>query len=228
MRRYAAHIGLAVVIREQHFRLDHPRRVDELSDRHGVRLVTGQKSDVNVLDFSHFWNVLGVSGNVDSQPVEGEDEAVIPSLGVELLVSFRGVVSGNSLDGEVVGYLKAVAVGHHRASAKHLGAALVGNDLCFVARKQFDSRCVKMVEMFVGDKDVIRFGHCGVVDGFLPQFRHGVNLNLLAVVFDTHGGMDKRVDFDRLAILGGEVVDFVRNVLATSGSHSHKGNYAGD
>ena len=72
------------MVGEQHFRLDHPCGVDELLGSHGVRLIAREEGDVNVFDFSHFRDVLGVGGDVDSQAIEGEDEAVVPSFGVEL------------------------------------------------------------------------------------------------------------------------------------------------
>lgn len=223
LRRNATHVRLSVMVREQHFRLDYPCGIYKLLYRHGVRLVARQKSDVNVLDVSHFRYVLGVTGDIDSQSVKGENEAVVSPLGVELQVSFRGVVGGDCLKGDVVCQLKDVVVGHHRAIAKHFSAALVCNKLRMVARQQFDGRCVKMVEMFVGDEDVICFRHGGVIDGLLPQFRHGVDINLLAVVFDAHGGMYQGMDMNRLAAFGGEAVDFIRFVLPAGRGQSQNG-----
>ena len=81
---------------------------------------------------------------------------------------FGGVVGGDGFNSDVVGNLERVAVGHHGAIAKHLGAALVSNQLSVVSRQLVDGRGVKMVVVFVGDEDVIRFGHGGVVDGLLP------------------------------------------------------------
>ena len=113
-------------------------------------------------------HLMNGGGDVDSQPVEGEDEAVVPSLGVELQMSLSGVVGGDGLNGKVVSDLECVAVGHHGAVAKHLGAALVRNQLGVFACQLVDGRGVKMVVMFVGDEDVVRFGHGSVVDGLLP------------------------------------------------------------
>lgn len=208
-RRDAAHIRLAIMIREQHLRLDHPCRVDELLDRHGIRLVAGQEGDGDVFDLNHLRDVLGVAGDVYPQAVEGEDEAVVPPLGMELLMAFGGVVGGNGLKGDVVGQLEPVAVGHHRAIAQHLGAALVGNQLGVVACQHFNSCRVEVVEMLMGDEEVVCLGHGGVVDGFLPQFRHGIDHDFLAVVFDADAGVHQGVKLDRLAALGGEAVDFV-------------------
>ena len=126
-RRNIAHIRLAIVIREQHLRFDHPRRIDELLDGHRVGLVTGEEGNIDVLDVGHFGDVLGVASDIDFQAIQGEDEAVVPTFGVELLVAFRGVVGGYGLHGEVVGQLERVAVSYHLTVTERFGAALVGD-----------------------------------------------------------------------------------------------------
>ena len=95
---YAVYISLPIMVGEQHFRLDDPRRIDQLLNRHGVGLVAGQESNIDILDVSHLGNVFSVAGNVDSQSVECENIAVVPSLGVELQMAFGGVVGWNSFN----------------------------------------------------------------------------------------------------------------------------------
>ena len=152
------------MVREQHFRPDHPRCVNKLFDRHGVGLIARHEGDINVFDFGHLRNVFGVACDVDSQSVEGKDEAIIPSLGMELLMSFGSVVGGNGLKGDVGGQLQLIAIGHHRAIAEHFDAALVGDQLGVVARQHFDGGRVEMVVVLMGDEEVVRLGHRSVVD----------------------------------------------------------------
>ena len=111
--RDAAHIRLPVMVGEQHFRLDYLCRIDQLLHRHSVRLVAGEEGNVNVLDVGHFWDVLGVASDIDSQPVEGKDEAVVASLGVELQVTFGGVVGRQCLNNEIISQFEGVAVNHY-------------------------------------------------------------------------------------------------------------------
>ena len=128
-RRNAADIRFAIVIREQHFWLDSPSSVDKLFDCHGVGLVARQEGNIDVLDVCHFGDILSVACDVDPQTVKSEDEAVIPSLGMEVLVAFRGVVGRNGFDGDVVGELENVTVGHYGAITEHIGTVLVGDEL---------------------------------------------------------------------------------------------------
>ena len=85
-------------------------------------------------------------------------------------MTFGGVVSGHRLNYKIVGQLQVVAIRHQSTTTKVVGAALVGDDMGVLAFQQFDGRRVKMVEMFVGDEDIIRFGHGGIVDGFIAKF----------------------------------------------------------
>ena len=66
-----------------------------------------------------------------------------------------------------------------------------------------------MVEMLVGDEEIIRFGHGGVVDGLIAQLRHGVDDDFLAIIFDSDAGVSQGVEFDCFAALCGEAVGFV-------------------
>lgn len=63
-----------------------------------------------------------------------------------------------------------------------------------------------MVEVLMGDEDVVRLGHGGIGYGLIAQLCHGVDLNFLAAVFDADGGVHKCVDLYGLAALGGETV----------------------
>ena len=77
--RQLAEIRLAVMVGEQHLWTDAPRRQHNLFRSHGVGLVAWQEGNICVFDAVHFRNVLGVTGNVDAQPSDGEDIAVVVS-----------------------------------------------------------------------------------------------------------------------------------------------------
>ena len=129
-------------------------------------------------------------------------------------MAFGDVVGRNRLYGDVVSELKDIAIGHCGTIAEHFGAALVGNELGVFVGKQFDGFFVKVIMMFMGDEDIIRFGHGGIVDGLLSQLCHGVDLDVFALVFNAHGGMDQSMDLDGLPVFGGEAIDFVSLLAA--------------
>ena len=158
LRWDACNLCLTKVIWEQHFWLDDSSDVEKLLNCHGVRLVAGQESDINIIDVSHFWDIFGVAGDVNFQSIEGEYETVVTALWVEVLMTFGGVVGRNGLNGNVIGKLKDVAVSHHGTIAKHISATLVGDELGVVASKLVDCCCVEVVEMLVGYQDVVGFG----------------------------------------------------------------------
>jgi predicted DNA-binding protein (MmcQ/YjbR family) len=51
------------MIGEQHLRLYHFCSFDQLLRRHRIRLVARQEGNVDVLDVSHFWNVLRITSD---------------------------------------------------------------------------------------------------------------------------------------------------------------------
>ena len=205
-------VGLAVVVGEDDAGADDARGADELLGRHGVGLVAGQEGDVDadVVELFHLGDVLGVAGDVDVEAVDGEDEAVVAPLGMELGASLGVVVGGHGLDVEVVGQLQVVAVGHHFALAELVGAALVGNEARLLIGEQPDGLGVEVVAMLVGDEDVVGLGQGGKVDGTLAQLAHGVDLDFLAVVFDADAAVHEGVETDGLAALGLEDVNLGR------------------
>ena len=101
--------------------------------------------------------------------------------------------------------------------AKHLGAALVGDELGAVAGELMDGGGVQVVEVFMRHEDVVRLGHGGIVDGLFAQFRHRVDHDHLVVIVNSEGRVDQGVELDGLAALGGEGVGFVGALLAAGG-----------
>ena len=89
------------MVGEEYLRLDGLCCLDQLVGGHGVGLVAGEESDVDVLDGCHLGNVLGITGDVDAQSVDGKDVSVVSSLGVELGAPLADVIGGNGLDGVI-------------------------------------------------------------------------------------------------------------------------------
>ena len=100
--------------------------LDELLGLHGVGLVAWQEGNVDVFEFCHFGDVLGVAGDVDAQSVDGEQVAVVATFGVELEVAFGGVIGRYGLHFQVAELL-FVAIVHDGACREHVGTALVGD-----------------------------------------------------------------------------------------------------
>ena len=71
LSRYRTQISLSVVIREQHFWLDHLSCTHQLLRRHRIRLVARQESNVDILDLRHLGNILGIASNIDTQAIDG-------------------------------------------------------------------------------------------------------------------------------------------------------------
>ena len=59
-------ICLPVVIGEEYLGLDCPGSLDELFCCHGVWLVAGHESNVDVFNALHLWDVLRIAGDVDA------------------------------------------------------------------------------------------------------------------------------------------------------------------
>ena len=101
------------MVGEENLRLNDPCSVDTLMDSHCVGLVTRQEGNVDILQVGHLGDILRIASDVDAQPVEGEDIAVVASLGVELLMVGCRVVGRHGLDGDIGGILNLITVAHH-------------------------------------------------------------------------------------------------------------------
>ena len=101
------------MVGEEDLRLNDPCSVDTLIDGHRVGLVTGQEGNVDILQVGHLGDILRIASDVDAQTVEGEDIAVVASLGVELLMVGRGIIGRHGLDGDIGGILNLITVAHH-------------------------------------------------------------------------------------------------------------------
>ena len=149
---------VVVVIGEEHLGFDDLRGVGCLFDGHRIGLVAGQEGDGDVLDIGHLGDVLRVACDVDAHAVEGEDIAVVTTLGVELFASWGGVVGWYGLDGDVVGDLHLVAVLQCLSAAEHLMDGGVEVDLRGGLRQLRDGVAVEVVVMLVGDEDDVGLG----------------------------------------------------------------------
>ena len=89
---YSTYIRFTIVIWEQHLGLDGPRCLNQLLRWHRVGLVARQESDVDILDILHLRNVLRITGDIDSQPVNGQYVAIVATFRMELCTTLRGVI----------------------------------------------------------------------------------------------------------------------------------------
>ena len=208
LSRNGGHVGLSVMIGEEHFRLDHSSCVDKLARSHGVWLVAWHEGDVDVADARHLRNVLGVSRDIDSNTVDSEDEAVVTSFWVELGVSLSGVICRHSFNGNVVD-VGFVTVLHDQSVTNLVSTTLVGDEFCFLLSKSLDGRLVEMVSMLVCDEYVVGLRHGGIVHIAVSEFVDRVDLNLLAIEFDAYASMHNRMELERLSALGFEYVDLI-------------------
>ena len=94
------------MIGEQHFRLDSLGSLYQLFCGHRIGLVTGQEGDVDILDSRHLGNVLRVACNIDSQPVDSQDIAIVAPLGMELRATLRRIICRNGLHRKALGNLQ--------------------------------------------------------------------------------------------------------------------------
>ena len=243
--RQLAEVRLAVMVGEQHLGTDAPRHPHTLLRSHGVGLVAWQEGHINVFDAVHFRNVLGVTGNVDAQPADGEDIAVVAPFGMELQMPLCGVVGRHRLNRQPAADLSAPAVCHNRPVAELGGTVFVDEKLRPIFGQGCDGGRVKVVEMLVRDQNHIRFGKLGVVDGAASGIAHRVDLDFLPVVFDAYAGMGQRMDFHGFAVrrdktvgLEAEIVRFRfkiirfrtvgRCVPMSAGGHEAEKNWYGD
>ena len=152
------------MVRKQHLRLDHLRSLHQLFGSHRVWLVTGQECNVDILDVSHLRNILSVTGNIDSQAIDGQNISVVTTLGMEHRASLGRVIGGHCLHLEVIGNLLLVSIRHHLTSSVHLHTTLVHNELRALIRQNLDSLLIEVVAMLMGDEQIVGLGHCGIVD----------------------------------------------------------------
>ena len=75
--RSGAEVCLTVMIGEEYVRLDDTGSTLQLVCSHRIGLVAGQEGNVNVLYRCHFGNILRITGNVDTQSVNGQYVSVV-------------------------------------------------------------------------------------------------------------------------------------------------------
>ena len=99
------YVRLPIVIGEQHFGHDGFCCLHQLFCRHRIGLVARHKGDVDVLNVLHLRDVFCVASDVDAQPVDGEDIAIVATFRVEMCTPLGNVIGWYGFYGEVFGYL---------------------------------------------------------------------------------------------------------------------------
>lgn len=122
---------------------------DALRGGHCIRLIDREEGEVDVLEVSHLWDVFSVSGDVDTQAVEGEDVAVAIAFRVEFLTAEGSVVSGNGVEGDAVNG-KRFAIGDYLAATDALAGSAIEDEPGRFLRKGCESLGVEVIRVFVG------------------------------------------------------------------------------
>lgn len=208
------------MVGEKHLRLDDLRCIHQLVDSHRVRLVTGQKGDVDVLDVGHLRNVLCVTGDIDTQTVEREDISIVTTLRMELCVAFRIIVCRHGFDLDVGGIYDAVAVFQWNAVAEHVIDSSIRIDAGGRCSYTGDGLAVEMILVLMGDEDDVGLGELIVVGCGLYAKAYRVNLDLCTVVVDFNTGMFDACECDLLATFSGEFVHFLSSLAASEYHYS--------
>ena len=95
--REPGQVGIGEMVRDEDLGLEDLGGMDALVHGHRVGLVDREESDVNILDIGHLRDVFRVTGDIDAEPVDGKDEAVVTALGMEVRASLGVIVSGNGV-----------------------------------------------------------------------------------------------------------------------------------
>ena len=207
--RELGEVSVGEVVRDEDLGLDHLGGMDALVHSHRVGLVDRKESDVNVLDISHLRDVFRVAGNVDAEAVDGEDEAVVTALGVEVRAAFGVIVRGNGVQVDVAWELAAVTVGHHGAPAQHFRDAGVGDEVIGIRAEGLESLAVEVVTVLVGDQDDIGLGELRGVVGGDAEAAHRVDMDRQTLVHDLQRTVLDEGDADGKAAVGEEGLDGV-------------------
>ena len=220
--RSGAEVCLTVMIGEEYTRLDDTGSTLQLVCSHRIGLVAGQEGNVDVFYIGHLGDVLSVACNVDTHAVEGEDIAVVTTLGMELFAPRGGVVGRYGLDGDVVGNFHLVAVLERLSAAEHLMDGGVEENLGGGLAQLRDGVAVEVVVVLVGDEDDVGLGELRVVGLGLHALADGIDLDLHAVVVDLDTGMLDACEAYFLTTIGGELVGLLL-CLATEGHQACNG-----
>ena len=194
------------MVREKDLRVYGLRGRCGLFGSHGVGLVDRQESDVDIFDIFHFRDGLGVACDIDAEAVYGQDVAVVATIGMEFLPALGRVVGGNSLDFDLFAYDLGFAVGKGRAGAVELFDRRVKVDLRPLFLQKVYGILVIVVEMLVSDENEVGLGEFGIIRGGIHLHSHRINMDLLAVVLNAHGGVLDGGDGHIFAICGLEGV----------------------
>ena len=213
------------MIREEHLRFDGLCSLNQLINRHCIRLVARQEGNVDILNLCHLGDILGVASNIYAQAIDGQDIAVVTSLRMELGTTLRIVVSRNDLQGDVVTIGHAVAISQSDAITKHVIDGHIGIDGRCRSTNLGYCLALEVITMFVGDEDEVGLRKLPVVGLRLGTDSNGVNLNLNAIVGNLQARMFDTSDFYRLTALCGKLVCLLCGITACSNKTSrHKSN----
>ena len=73
------------MIREEHLRFDGLCSLNQLINRHCIRLVARQEGNVDILNLCHLGDILSVASDIYAQAIDGEDMSHGARYGVTLL-----------------------------------------------------------------------------------------------------------------------------------------------
>ena len=179
--------------------------IHQLLWSHGVGLVAGQESNVDLAHLVHLGDVLSIASHIDTQVVEGQDKTVVAAFGVELFTTGSGVVGGNSLYLDVV-ECRRITVGHHLTIAQHLCATCVGHQSGAFFRQRLDGFLVEMVAMLMRHQDEVGLGLLAVIHTAVAKTANGVDLYLPTIISDADGCVDQGFKFQGMTCLGHKLI----------------------
>lgn len=175
------------MIRDENLGLEHVCRIHALLRCHCERLVHREEGDVYVLEIGHLRNVLGVTGGINPQAVDGKNVTVTVTLGMILKMSGSGVVSRNSLKEDVLGQLTGLAIADGFTVSYHVAALLVEKENCLFVGEYKDGGVVQVISVFMGDKDKFGLSEVLPIVGMLAISGDWIHLYSRTFVFDSDG-----------------------------------------
>ena len=121
------YIRVAIVVWEEHFRVNGLGCFGHLLWCHGEGLVTWQESHIDIGNVFHLVDILCISGNIYSETINGNHESVVASLRMELLFSLRCVVCRNSLYVPFADGCRVTILHHQSLATENVAASAVGD-----------------------------------------------------------------------------------------------------
>ena len=128
---------------------------------------------------------------------------------MELCASLGIVIGWNGFNGEIISYLQFIAILHHLARTIYVGTTLAGDESCLITCQQLDGILVEVVKVLMSHQEIVGLGHGGIVNCLVAQLRHGINLNLFAVILNADASMYQGMELRGLAAFRLEYVHLV-------------------